>query len=99
MTALFAALTDRAYSWMMKIIVLSILMAFWYLFVEPYAQDLLTVMQWYLNMTLYRVLPEQAASFVSSMFVLYSTFTVFKWIVVEGTEDNDEEYLRKIARK
>lgn len=84
MFVFFSQLLGRAYEWAAHLVIISVFLALWKLFVEPYQSGLLTWMQWYANQTLYKVFDQETALFVADTLVVFITISML--LVILGME-------------
>lgn len=68
------------YNWLTKLLYLSILIGLWALFVGPVQNDLATFMNYVLNLTLFRFIPEQSIVAMEQLFIFFTTIKLLIWI-------------------
>lgn len=62
-----------------KLLWLSVVIALWVTFVQPYQADLERLIIVFFTIFLYKILTEQAAIFISQAFLFLVTFKIFVW--------------------
>jgi len=73
-------MSDHVYSWAYKLMFISVLMALWAAFVEPYAYPIKVIMVWAYNSAVLTVLPYEAASFIWDTFLVVVTLELLIWL-------------------
>lgn len=90
MNAIIQFLADHGYAWMKRMAYLAIMLALWTIFVTPYIDNLQIVMIWFLNLTLFAILPEQAIVFILQVFIYAVTFKILLWFFSSPQKDPHE---------
>jgi hypothetical protein len=84
-----AFLWKQLYDAATKIIFVGIVAAVWTLFVEPYADDVKVIIQWFFNQSLYRFLPFTACQFMAQVILFLMTYKIFLWIFSHGVTQTE----------
>jgi len=72
-----------------KIVFLSLALWLWSQYVQPSADIITAIGQYYLNLMLYTVVPYEAMVLVRDAVILWSTLKISVWIFAPGAQDTN----------